>query len=272
MLLTVEEEEFKILSDLGLSHKQAIIYLTLLKLGVDSKAVSIFKFSNVARQDVYRILFELQKIGIVQKIISKPTKFHAVQPRKAVSILLERKTNAMTTLKKQAAIFTKLTCKTTNSNSCEPEKDAFIIISQKSGVIQKCQEIIERTHLSIDSITPSREFIPWIEVLFDAFNKVEGTGIRRRWIIEKPRKDNDLRNIQKALTQHPVHVRSCQLPPVVKFGIYDNNEVILAISKEGKFVEASALWSNSPAIVEMAKSYFEIYWENGTDVEPIKLY
>ena len=273
MELTLEEEELKILSDLGLSHNQARIYLTLLKLGVDSKAVSIFKFSGVARQDVYRILCELQKIGIVQKIITKPAKFHAVQPKIAVSILLERKTSALAALNSEAEIFAKWTSKKTFKDSEDLEKDAFMLISQKSGIIEKCREEIERSCLSVDSIAPSKEFLPWIEACYDAFYAAAEKGARIRWVIEKPRKNSDLRNIQKALTDLPaIHLRYCRISPVVKFGIYDDKKAILAIFDDGKFAKAPALWTNSRTTIELAKYYFESYWKKGVDAEPRKVY
>jgi len=46
--------------EFGLTRSQAKVYLTLVRLGEDSKALTIFRFSNVARQDVYRILTELE--------------------------------------------------------------------------------------------------------------------------------------------------------------------------------------------------------------------
>ena len=91
MDLSFEVDDFTLLSDLGLSRIQAKIYLALLKLGIDSKAVSIFKYSGVARQDVYRVLCELQQIGIVEKIISKPVRFRAIEPKKAVALLLKKR-------------------------------------------------------------------------------------------------------------------------------------------------------------------------------------
>lgn len=53
-------KEVQTLMEFGLTRSQAKVYLTLVRLGEDSKALTIFRFSNVARQDVYRILTELE--------------------------------------------------------------------------------------------------------------------------------------------------------------------------------------------------------------------
>jgi len=47
-------------------------------------AASLFEVSGVARQDVYRVLLELQKLGIVEKIIATPNRFRALPPMAAL--------------------------------------------------------------------------------------------------------------------------------------------------------------------------------------------
>ena len=82
------EDSIHTLEDLGVTESQGNVYLALLRLGVASKAATIAKFSNTPRQDVYRLLMELQQIGIVQKIITKPAMFRAIPPKETVDILL----------------------------------------------------------------------------------------------------------------------------------------------------------------------------------------
>jgi sugar-specific transcriptional regulator TrmB len=73
MQLVPEKDDFDVLSELGLTKNQIKIYLSLLKLGTPTKAIRIFQVSGVPRQDVYRVLLELQQLGIVEKIISRPS-------------------------------------------------------------------------------------------------------------------------------------------------------------------------------------------------------
>ena len=72
----LQEDCINSLMELGLTLVQAKIYLTLTKLdNATIKAIS--KNSNLARQDIYRIIPSLQKLGLVEKIIDKPTKYKA---------------------------------------------------------------------------------------------------------------------------------------------------------------------------------------------------
>lgn len=75
---------------LGFNRLQAEVYVALLSLGqATGKALS--QHSKVARQEVYRILKELQEKGLVEKIIVMPTKFKALPIEDCLRTLIERK-------------------------------------------------------------------------------------------------------------------------------------------------------------------------------------
>lgn len=51
--------------------------------------------------------------------------------------------------------------------------------------------------------------------------------------------------------------------PLVKFAMSDNGEIILAVFEEGNFGEAPGLWTNNPAVISLAKYYFNDCWTKG---------
>ena len=54
------------LSDFGLTHNQAKVYLAIAQLGLASVSQAS-KASNVRREDVYRIMPKLEKMGLIEK-------------------------------------------------------------------------------------------------------------------------------------------------------------------------------------------------------------
>jgi sugar-specific transcriptional regulator TrmB len=62
-------DDTQVLMHLGLTNSQAKVYLALLRLGTDNKGTTIAKFADVLRQDVYRLLDELQQIGIAKNTL-----------------------------------------------------------------------------------------------------------------------------------------------------------------------------------------------------------
>ncbi len=268
MDLSFEVDDFTLLSDLGLSRIQAKIYLALLKLGIDSKAVSIFKYSGVARQDVYRVLCELQQIGIVEKIISKPVRFRAIEPKKAVALLLEKKKNTFTDLNKKAEIFVQRATVIHAKKYFSHEKDSLLLISEKHALIKKCQEEIEKVTKSVEIISPSKEFTKWVTTLNEAFGLAKSRGVQIRWLIDKPL-DQELKTIQYLVSENPAfNIKYTEKNLQVKFGIYDGKTSICSIFKEGDFAETPVLWSNSTMIIELAKSYFESHWNKAIQLTP----
>jgi sugar-specific transcriptional regulator TrmB len=66
------DENTDLLLGLGLNLTQARVYLSILRLD-RAKVGQISKFSKVRREEVYRILPALEKMGLVERILGKPT-------------------------------------------------------------------------------------------------------------------------------------------------------------------------------------------------------
>jgi sugar-specific transcriptional regulator TrmB len=62
-----QDEEVQTLTCLGLTLCQARVYLALARSGM-STAKTISKVSKVTREDIYRIMPTLQKLGLVENI------------------------------------------------------------------------------------------------------------------------------------------------------------------------------------------------------------
>ena len=88
-------------AELGLSLYQADVFLALEQLGT-STAKEISDASDVPRQKVYEALDALIKIGLVNKELSKPTKFRAESLKDATTYLLKRKMNLYRELRVKA--------------------------------------------------------------------------------------------------------------------------------------------------------------------------
>ena len=80
----------KDLVEFGLTLNQAKAYLALLRLGTTS-ATQISQLCKVRREEIYRALGELEKHGLVERIIGKPLKFKPLSLERTLSQLLEKK-------------------------------------------------------------------------------------------------------------------------------------------------------------------------------------
>ena len=83
-------EYIETLTELGLTHTEAKVYLTLLSLRT-ATANDIHKDSKVARQEVYRVLSDLEEKGLIEKIIARPSQFKPIPAREVVAILIQNR-------------------------------------------------------------------------------------------------------------------------------------------------------------------------------------
>ena len=72
---------------LGLSPNQAKVYQTILKLG-NVPVGLIAKSSSVRREDVYKVLPTLEKMGLVEKLLGKPAMIRATSVAGALASLI----------------------------------------------------------------------------------------------------------------------------------------------------------------------------------------
>lgn len=94
------EEDAETLAAIGLTSTQAKVYLTLASLR-QAKARTIYKNSGVPRQDIYRILTELEGKSLVEKIIAAPTEFRAIPLQDGLSVLLKHKAHEYKEIEKK---------------------------------------------------------------------------------------------------------------------------------------------------------------------------
>ncbi len=97
----VEEECVQILMSLELTLLQTKVYLALSRTG-KAKIETISKASNVVRQDVYRIMPALQKMGLAEKIVAAPIMYNPAPLKEGLSILLRHRAEEYVDLQKKA--------------------------------------------------------------------------------------------------------------------------------------------------------------------------
>jgi sugar-specific transcriptional regulator TrmB len=260
-------EILKILEDLGLSCSGARVYSTLLKLGPDCKATSISKYSKVPRQDIYRVLEELEQNGMVEKLISRPAKFRAVPAKKAISLLLKKKKEAFSKLEKDADSLSARIFEDLGNAPMDSKKDRFILITEREAIICKSQEVIRASRKEVKLIIPWSEIMLAQDLALEGLNEACNRGVEVKWLSDEPQEAQQLpEGLQKLAKNPKFRIRLNSDPPTVKLGIYDDEEICLALYPDSSSALSPALCSNNPAIVAIAKKYFDTYWNSGKDI------
>jgi len=252
----IQDEHIQTLTGFGLTFLQAKTYLALVKLG-KADVNTIAKASNVARQDIYRIMPTLQKLGLTEKIIAKPTMYKATRIKEGLSILLQNRKTEIAELQKK----TKSLINDFQANNAKipfkEEETQFTITSEITRLLKMHINQAQKAQESIDIMIPLISVPLKVTEEWSNFNKALKRGVKIRLITQKPKVETAL-TVWQALVKNPLFELKYLAAPI-NFGmhIFDRKELTVAVSAKKLL---PCLWSNNPHVVELAVSYFNEMW------------
>ena len=258
-MLEPQFSELQILIDLGLTLKQARVYLALIESG-PIKVSEISKSSQVARPDVYPALSKLQKLGIVEKIIKTPLQYRATPINEGISRLLNTKTQQYEKVRTEAKILLS-TAKKEKPKKKQIETPQFVLIPKRT-VTERIKTSIEKAQLNIDLVLSWKRFSQGIASTFaESIETAWAKNVKIRFIIESPSESKTAKQLIQFCEEKP----SCQTRftphyPKATFGIYDKKEIYLIAKSKTDLPGSPALWSNNQSLISAMEDYFEILW------------
>jgi len=274
MFTSIPEDLIKRLMFFGLSSNEAKAYLALLQLK-QASAGAVAKLSNVPRQEIYRVLPHLEKLGMAEAIIGKPTKFLAISPEEALSELInyqqEILANRISELRQAKSALEnelkKLEGKSAGLTRFEPAH--YILISGQRLVNEKIQEMLQKAKNEVLWMAPKLEIR--VAVIYgrdEMLRRCAGRKVKVRIITEVDEKNvADLIKLSKFCEiKHAPNVIST-------ITIVDDKELIIGSAVH--FSESlnneelrHKLWTNDLSHINIMRDFFEKVWSSSS---PAKL-
>ena len=274
MFISIPEDLIKRLMFFGLSRNEAKAYLALLQLK-QASASAVAKLSNVPRQEIYRVLPHLEKLGMAEAIIGKPTKFLAISPEEALSELInyqqEILANRISELRQAKSALEnelkKLEGKSAGLTRFEPVH--YILISGQRLVNEKIQEMLQKAKNEVLWMAPKLEIR--VAVIYgrdEMLRRCAGRKVKVRIITEVDEKNvADLIKLSKFCEiKHAPNVIST-------ITIVDDKELIIGSAVH--FSESlnneelrHKLWTNDLSHINIMRDFFEKVWSSSS---PAKL-
>ena len=250
-------EDVEVLKELGLTLCQAKVYLTLCRFGnLDAKTVS--KNAGVPRPDVYRITSGLIKLGLIEKVISRPTNFRAIPIEQVTSILLKRRKDDTCRLESKTRTF--LEKFKTNNKELQVGETEFVLVPKNEAIVEKFRGLIENAQSSIDMVSSWKRFSGFLSFA-EEIEKTWSNGVNCRFIVEIPEKgrvsDLVLDFCQKSSS---CEVRFVPSPPQTVMSIHDKKEILIALDPKTVLSGSSALWSNNCSLLLAMQNHFDVLW------------
>jgi len=266
------ERNVEMLIDFGLTRNQAKVYIAIARLRLASVG-QISKVSKVRREDVYRILPKLEKMGLVEKLLGKPTKIRATPVEEALSVLIKHEEDTarerVSTLKAKTKTFLKHFARAPRLEV--EEKANFALLSNRETIMGKMLAMIKKAEREFDIACSGRKIMQFMHTFAEQLKRITKKGIRVRIISDLADYEGSLpRVIEERISPgNSIDLRYADLLSS-HYMIVDFKEALISTTTEGNMGENPCLWTNSDSLVGVFQGDFENLWHNSISWKTIE--
>lgn len=263
------------LRNFGLTKKEAEVYIFLAKRGILTGG-EIAKQMKKNKGQMYRILKNLQKKGLVEATLEFPTRFTAVTFEKVTDLFIKAKQDEVALIKKTRKELLSDWKKISKATREHPT-EKFNVIKGTRKIYQKISQMIKETKNQLSAISPVPELLraDQFGLLDDVFNHPLKSEIQFRFLTELS--DQNLNAAEALLERAPKTINlkgrnpdlGLQLSP--RMVIRDEEEIVFYITPEADMSmpekDDMCLWTTSKELVHSFRAVFDELWRNSTDIE-----
>jgi len=251
------EKDIEALAATGLTRTEAKVYLTCIRFE-RANARTIWKNSGVSRQDIYRVLAELQRKGLIEKIIAAPTEYRALPLKDGLIVLLKRKAQEYSMVEEKIRELLDRFKKDPEKKATSNEPD-FIWTERGDASGHRLHKLIENTQTRIDLIDHWASFQRGFARCAELFMEISRRGVKLRFLIEKPENPKLMpKQIQTLKKKGALQIRFTYTRPPNTLTLADGKEVFFTTISTDDTAESPNLWSNNPCLLAILQEYFEL--------------
>ena len=247
---------------MGLNLSQAAVYLTLAKV-TDAEAKVLYKMTDIARQDVYQILSELQELGLVERILTTPLRFRATPIKNAISILSRRQSSKNSEVLNKALML--FDCseqweRTQESAFYEP----FFELRNVYPNDPRVKAAIGNAKTEIRLLDKNMHWSVFCSFI-DEWKRALEKGVKIKVLNDSAQNKQIEPKFIACLKKPYFQIRYTESLPAGALIIFDDKELAIWEGPRPRQVVGSApmkaLWSNHNGLIELATNCFKSYWK-----------
>lgn len=260
--MSLNNEDISIFTQLGLTTRQAEVYLTISKLK-QAKVKTIAETMQIARAEIYRAMPPLERIGLIERVITTPIKFRAVPIDEGLAILLKQDAEKHKEVQTEA---NKLIKKIKERKMKEPirEEPQYVLIHESTYDSHEFIKKMNNLKISLDGITDWTLFKHHILNHTALYKKALERGVKIRDLTCIPEGERIPKVVQTLKKSGLYEVKCTPTFPPASLGILDKKETIIITPQTGHVHERTILWSNDIRLAATYQDYFELKWDTAT--------
>jgi len=266
----LELDKTDLLMGLGLSPNQAKVYQTILKLG-NAAVIQIAKSSSVRREDVYKVLPTLEKMGLVEKLLGKPAMIRATPVAGALtSLILDEKVKSDEKIASMKTKFRELSkAKWVQPIAVGEEESLYALIPEGKAVIARLTSLIVSSKTNVFWIDTLKEISHVTSLLFAEIKRAIHNKVEVKVIIEDFNPDeSQSKQVQRTINIETTNIRFHN-QPLNRFSVFDGREAMISTYRKSNSEDTSALWTTDTNLIGVLRGYFETAWNESEEPKQI---
>ncbi len=257
----MQEELVSKLASFGFTVNQAKVYLSIVQSG-KTQVGKISKHTQLHRQDIYKLLPKLEKMGLIIKTIEQPFVIEAVPIDKALDALIAKEkekadsriSNLENNLKDVVSAIQK---------QPENKEDArFRLLTTDEAIRNRRNHTFKKLKHEF-MLMASFEHIQTPSVHYkDFFRKIASSYTKTQLIVvSKETEENTKQAIEKiAPTKGKFAAKIISKNTSKNYQIIDNEEIWIATQQKTESGHPCMFWTNDQNIIEVYKDNFKKAW------------
>jgi sugar-specific transcriptional regulator TrmB len=255
------------LQKLGLSKNEIRVYLYLARSGM-LKASEVSEVISLHRTETYRILRDLEKMGLVSSVFEKPLKFVATPFEKTLDLLIKSKRLRLELLERKKKDLIDLWFSLPQPEVEYVKREVFQILEGEEQINLKAEEILAKTNseawIFVSDIDISRFYHSG---LLDRLERLAKHNLSVRLLTNdspksaffvKKLKLNDVKNLSACPADLP------------SFIVVDQEQLLFLINRnngqdvveEERRDKLASLWTNYEAFIKALSALFVELWNS----------
>lgn len=263
----LDEDLVEKICKLGLTTKQARLYSSI----VVSKGATISEISKktgLHKQDIYKILPKLEKVGLVTKTMIKPIKVEVIPVETALGNLIEMEQKKVESQKRNVQEIIAAIGKKQSLFSPEEGEGKFEVLPARSEAqMNRVELVFENARRAYDVFIPRELFEAYVPLFTDYFDRLAAHGVIVRIIIRTADESNKLMEVVNKAKWPAVDMTIKATDEIghLYYAIIDNKEVWIPLETPAPTIlraPTATLVTDSKAVVRIAQENFNKFWEN----------
>ncbi len=256
-----ENKEIQNLQFLGLTLNHAKVYAALVKSG-NVTAKNLSSNSGLATCNIYRVIPELQKLGLLEVTVTAPKLFKATPPEDAMKILLKQKEEDFKMMQVKAKEFLAETEMEKSPKHADIAEVVLVPCGMRTTQFEKSR--LSNTEEQLGAIHTDAVFHRFIDDAGNDLEKLLRRNVKMRFLLENTKAiEKPTKKLAKMLSNPNFNVRFAKTQIKTCVFVFDNIGAFISTSFDP--LHTPSYWSTNPCVIAVVRGYFENEWQEALE-------